>query len=472
MPPEGRRSEWLYSELRNAILHRRLRRGTQIPATRDIARHFGVARGTVVAVFEQLRAEGYVESRRGSGTFISERLPEDLLPSRAIPPARRTQIGRTQTVIPAPRASGPPRAFRLNEPALDAFPIDVWARIGSRRLHGASRLLLASGDARGYRPLREAVAGYLAASRGVRCEADQVVIVSGTQQALDLLARLVFKPGDAVWMEDPGYSGALAVLRRAAVQIVPVRVDDRGIDVTLAERLAPDARAAYVTPAHQFPLGVAMPAERRLALLDWARRAGALVIEDDYDSEFRFEGRPLPALQGIANEQQVIFIGSFNKALFPSLRIGYVVLPHSLVEPFAALRFHTDRYSPQIEQAILCEFISEGHFARHLRRMRMLYQSRLHALREAISRELAGVLEIPRIEAGLQTAALLKSGVESSRAVAAAIAHNLEVEDLNRFAIKRRDISGLHLGFAAIDEEEIRRGAHELARALAFKNPA
>jgi GntR family transcriptional regulator / MocR family aminotransferase len=461
--PEGvSRSQWLYEEVRNAILFGRLRRGTRVPASRDLAGRYRVSRGIVVAAFEQLRAEGYLESKQGAGTFVSQRLPEDLLP-RATPPARPSKAA----VSSAPREQGSPRAFRLNEPAIDAFPVDIWAKLVNRRWSRASRALLASGDARGYRPLRDAIASYLGTSRGVRCEAEQVVVVSGTQQALDLLARLLFKPGAEVWMEDPGYAGAVAAFRNAGANLVAVPVDDRGLDVAAGERLAPNARAAYVTPAHQFPLGASMPIERRLALLDWARRANALVIEDDYDSEFRFEGRPLPALQGVDPGHSVAFLGSFNKALFPSLRLGYVVLPPQLIEPFAAMRFRVDRYSPQLDQAVLCDFIEGGHFARHLRRMRAVYESRLHALRESLSSELAGALRIPPIEAGLQTAAPLTRDVDMTTLLRMAGERGLEVHDLARWTLQRTDVRGLHLGFAAIDEQEIRRGAKELAACVA-----
>jgi GntR family transcriptional regulator / MocR family aminotransferase len=322
-----------------------------------------IARGTVVTVFEQLQSEGYLTSQVGSGTRVSDQLPEDLWSAiRAHVTPRRRPL---PTPLPGPAS---PRPFRFFELALDAFPIDLWARVATRRLRRATRALLSSGDVAGYRPLREAIAAYLGASRGVRCAADQVVVVSGAHQALDLLARVLVKPGDPVWMEDPGSASAAAAFRNAGARIVPVPVDENGLDVALGIRRSPDANAFYITPCHQFPLGITLSLERRLALLDWARRTGAWIVEDDYDSEYRYTGRPIPTLQRLDRGDSVIVLGSFSQILFTSLRLGYVVLPPALLEPFLALRFSTNRYARTLDQAILCDFIEEGHLGRHIRR--------------------------------------------------------------------------------------------------------
>lgn len=278
-------TRWLHEELRRAILDGRLRPGERLPATRDFARQYDVSRGTTVTAFEQLQSEGYLRTRVGAGTFVNERLP-----------ARHSAAPKPPAVarrLPAPLTGlalfHTPRPFRCYEPAIAEFPVDIWARIASRRLRQASTSLLAGRGTRGYAPLREALAGYLGSSRGVNCSADQIVMVSGVQQALDLLARLLLKPGDAVWMEDPGYFGAITAFRNAGARIVPIPVDEHGLSARQGRRLCRTAKAAYVTPAHQFPLGVSMPIERRLAVLEWAREAGAFIIEDDYDSEYRFE---------------------------------------------------------------------------------------------------------------------------------------------------------------------------------------
>jgi GntR family transcriptional regulator/MocR family aminotransferase len=325
---------------------------------------------------------------------------------------------------------------------------------------------LADGDSRGYRPLREAVADYLGAARGVRCNADQVIIVSGIQQGLDLTARLTLDPGDAVWVEDPCYFGVPAMLRALQARIVAVSIDRYGPNVRDARRRCADAKLAYVTPAHQFPLGPAMALDRRLALLDWARQTGGLIFEDDYDSEYRYSGRPIPAIQGLDQSGSVIFSGSFGKVLLPSLRLGYLVVPLELVDKFAAARFVIDRFSSVIDQAMMCDFLTEGHFGRHIRRMRELYASRLAILRDAVDRKLAGLLHLQDTEAGVQTVGWLGEGLSAADVADAAAAESVEVIPINRFAIRARLPEGLLLGFAAVDAREIIRGVDRLARVL------
>jgi len=340
------------------------------------------------------------------------------------------------------------------------------ARAAGRRLRKASTSLLSGEDPRGFAVLREAIATYLGSSRGVNCSPDQIVIVSGAQQGLDLIARLLVKPGEPVWMENPGYFGATAAFRNAGATIIPVPTDAEGLLVSKGIQLCNRAKAAYVTPAHQCPLGVTMSVERRLALLAWARRQGAFLIEDDYDSEYRFDGSPVPALQGLDDGESVVLLGSFNKVLFPSLRVGYLVVPTSLVDPLLALRFAVDLHPAGLDQAILSDFILEGHFARHIRRMRELYAKRLTALQEAAQKYLAGLLDISPIRAGLSTAGFLRNGMSSRQAEAAAAARGIEVRALDRFSLTRSASSGLMLGFAPFDEREIGRGVAALAEVL------
>jgi GntR family transcriptional regulator/MocR family aminotransferase len=363
------------------------------------------------------------------------------------------------------------RPFRCHEPAIAEFPVDIWARIASRRLRRVSASQLAGRDTRGYGPLREALAGYLGASRGVNCSADRIVMVSGVQQALDLLARLLVKRGESVWMEDPGYFGATTAFRNAGARIVPVPVDEHGLSISQGRAACRAAKGAYLTPAHQFPLGVTMPLERRLAVLAWAREAGAFLIEDDYDSEYRFEGRPAPALQGLDKSGSVVLVGSFNKLLFPSLRLGYIVAPPALVDPLLAFRFGTDQHAAGLDQAILCDFIVEGHMGRHIRRMRELYAGRLAALQDGGRKYLDGLLDISRIQAGLYTAGFLRNGMTSRQAEDRAAALKIETMGIDRFALRRTDVHGLVLGFGAFDESQIRRGLTSLASALERGKP-
>ena len=471
-PQQAPRSRWFYEELRSAILAGRLRPGARLPATRDLAREYGLSRGTIVAAFEQLGSEGYVEGKTGSGTYVSQVLPEELLQVGRVRAQGGTSRRRPQLSVYARRLRpvpvverGPARAFRANLPALDAFPTALWAQVAARRLRRVSWRLLAGGDPLGYFPLRHAVADYLNTSRGVKCSPEQVLIVSGVQEALDRAAHLLLNPGDPVWMEEPGYPRAAVVFRAVGARICPTPVDGEGFDLQFGKRCWRRAKLVYVTPAHQFPLGVTMSLRRRLELLEWARESGALIFEDDYDSEYRYAGRPIPAMQGLDRSGVVIFSGSFSDVLFPALRLGYVVIPPDLVEAFAAAESSSTHHPPPLEQAILSDFINEGHFARHIRRMRELYAERLAAFLEAAHSRLAGLLEIPPVEAGLQTVGWLQNRLSAEQAAAAAGKHDVEVVPLSRYSRSRRT-KGLLLGFAAVDVPELQSGVQRLARAL------
>ncbi len=477
---------WLYEELRSAILAGHLHPGARLPATRDLAAQYALSRPTIVTAFEQLRSEGYVEGKVGSGTYVSETLPDELLQAprtKAAKKGRRRSIplsayGRRlrdlsreeERTIPRGLAIHskfrPARAFRAGQPALDAFPTDLWAQVAARRLRRVSASLLAGGDALGYRPLREAVAEYLNTSRGVKCSAEQVLIISGVQQALDRAAHILLDAGDTVWMEEPGYPRAALTFGAVGAEICPVPVDSEGLNLEAGQQRWQRPRLVYVTPAHQFPLGVTMSLRRRLSLLEWARRSNTIIFEDDYDSEYRYSGRPIPALQGLDRAQVVIFAGSFTDALFPALRLGYLVVPSDMVDIFAAAESVSTHHPPLIDQAILCDFMRQGHFARHVRRMRELYAERLSVLVECARQRLAGLLEIPLVEAGLRTVGWLKGGISAERAAQAAARHEVEVLPLSRYAYGRSSRNGLVLGFAAVDGRELRRGVEGLARAL------
>jgi len=437
-----------------------VRRSERLPSSRELARRQGVSRGAVVSVFEQLRAEGYLVGRAGSSTRVSDELPEDLIEVGAKPAKRRSPT------FWSPASGLESRPFRPDQPALEHFPIELWMRIAGRRVRRLSVQALSGDSYQGYQPLCHAIADYLGSARGVRCDAGQVVITSGIQQGLDLLARLLVQPGDKVWMEDPAYFGARDTFRLAGAEIVPVPVDERGLRVREGIQTAPTARAAYVTPAHQFGMGSVMSVERRLELLAWARANGAYIVEDDYDGEYRFSGRPVAALQNLDDDGRVIYLGTFNKTLFPSLRLGYVVLPDSLRDLFVELRTQVDRAPPAMSQAILCDFLVEGHFGRHLRRMRELYAERQTALREGLRRRLSGVLEPPSWEAGLCAPAFLVNGTTSQDAERLADQHGVTAPGLHHHMLKRTDVQGVLLGFAAFRPEQIQEGVSKLARGL------
>jgi len=471
--PNQPATRWLYTALRHAILQGRLGPGKRLPATRELARRYGLSRGTIVAAFDQLRSEGYLEAQTGSGTFVTRILPERLLhaprPSPAATaverrhPRRLSEYGRRLRLFPNLRP-GPIRAFRTDQPALDLFPTTLWAQVAGRRLRRASMDLLLACGPMGYRPLQEAVADYLTTSRGVICSAEQVAILSGTQEALDLVGRLFLEPGDRVVIENPGYIGATLAFEALGATVVPAGVDGDGI--ILDDASLRGARLVYLTPAHQFPLGVSMSLARRLAVLEWARSTGTMIFEDDYDSEYRYSGRPVPALQGLDRHGLVLFAGSFSKVLFPSLRLGYLVLPPDLVDFFAAAQSVTNRHAPLLEQAVLSDFISGGHFGRHIRRMREVYAERLSVLLDSASDRLTGLLDVSGVEAGLQTAGWLQGGIDGAVAAKAAAIREVEVTPLGRYGRGGVARGGLHLGFAAVDSREIRRGVRELAAAL------
>jgi GntR family transcriptional regulator/MocR family aminotransferase len=463
-------TRWLYDELRLAILEKRLAPGTRLPASRDFAHLYGLARGTVVSVFERLQAEGYVSSRVGSGTRVNRVAAVSPARSRRLTPPvyiRRVVSGyaRPKPWIGLGQTEGV-RPFCMQQPAIAEFPAKLWGSLASRRARKFASWLQTEDDGRGYRPLREAITHYLASSRGVRSSPNQIVIVSGVQQAHDLLSRALMKRDDPVWMEDPGYFGASIAFESVGARIIPVPVDTEGLSVWAGLRMCPQAKGVYVTPAHQFPLGMTMSLERRMEVLKWASRAGAFVIEDDYDSEYRFEGQPVPAMQTLDRNSNVVFIGSFSKILFPSLRLGYVVLPPPLADYLLAFRSRTDFRNLNLDQAVLCDFIVEGHLGRHLRRMRNLYASRLEALIAGGERYLKGLLRISGVRAGLYTVGFLENGMNSRQAEAAVAARGIQVFALDRYTLKRPDLKGLLLGFAAFDETAIQKGLIQLAAAL------
>jgi GntR family transcriptional regulator / MocR family aminotransferase len=465
---------WLYASLRAAILEGRLHPGSHLPATRDLAQQYQLSRGTIVNAIEQLKSEGYVQARMGSGTYVSKILPDELLqlagdanlqpqPARRTTPRRISLYAKRVHLFPnyETRAT---RAFRPNLPALDLFPATLWAQVAARRLRSVSTNFLMGCEPLGYLPLRRAISEYLSASRGVQCVPEQVAIVSGAQEAFDLVARLFLNPGDRVCVENPGYIGAATVFQSLGAKLSHVPLDDEGMK--LRENTLRGARLVYVTPGHQFPLGITMSLPRRLQLLESARTHGALILEDDYDSEFRYSGRPVPALQGLDRYGSVLFTGSFSKVLFPSLRLGYLVIPSDLVDSVSAALSITRRHAPLMEQAVLCDFISLGHFGRHLRRMRQIYAERLSVLLQCARQNLTGLLEISGVEAGLQTVGWLQREVNGESAALAAAKRNVEVTPLSRYSHGNVAAAGLQLGFAAVDVKEIRRGVQDLAIAL------
>jgi GntR family transcriptional regulator / MocR family aminotransferase len=466
----------LYDKLRSGILAGQLSAGARLPSTRTLAAELGVSRTTVVTAFENLLAEGYLEGRVGSGTYVACSLPEEVLgvmarPDGPHPPLSGRGLSRRGTLLATTRTTavedtGTPRAFRPGVPALDEFPHGVWRRISGSVWRRPSGALLGYGDPAGYWPLRREISAHLATARAVRCDPEQVIVVSGSQQALDLASRVLLDPGDAVWVEDPGYMGARGALSGSGARLVPVPVDEEGLVVAAGIQREPGARLACVTPSHQYPLGVTMSLARRLELLGWAGRSGAWVIEDDYDSEYRYTGRPLEALQGLDAEGRVVYVGTFSKVLFPALRLGYLVVPPDLTDAFTAARELVDRHPPSVEQAVLAEFIASGQFGRHLRRMRSLYAARQEALIEEISQHLSGLLAASPTESGMHLVGWLPAGADDKRASRRAGQQGVEVPPISLYRTHENVRGGLMLGYAAVDEARTCDGVRRLARAL------
>ena len=468
----------LYEGLRQAVLRGQIRGGERLPSTRLLAQDLGVSRNTVTSAYEQLLAEGYIEARVGSGTCVARSLPDELLSAstggvkvRKQSARRRSLSSRGQMLSSRPvrvlTAGGRPQPFASGLPDLHEFPFATWARLMSRHWRRPGYSLVGYGDPAGYRPLREAIAAYLRGSRAVRCETEQIVIVSGSQQALDISARLLLDAGDTALLEDPGYPGARVALLAAGASLLRLPVDGEGADIHAVAPSAMRAQVAFVTPSHHFPLGVTMTIARRLALLEWAERAGAWILEDDYDSEYRYRGKPLPSLQGLDPAGRVLYMGSFSKTMFPSLRLGFIVLPAGLVEAFRRARSVIDGHSPTTEQAVLADFIAEGHFARHIRRMRALYEERQSALVEAAGRELAGRLDVPPSDGGMHLVGWLHSGVDDVKASECALAQGVFVRPLSSCSVSKVRRGGLLLGYAALTIPQIREGVKKLAQALA-----
>jgi GntR family transcriptional regulator / MocR family aminotransferase len=464
----------LYEWFRRSILDRQLRPGQRVPSTRALAAELDVSRISVSSAYEQLLAEGYLETFVGAGTCVARSIPDDALTpaagsvrdsSRRI--SRKTApraISRRVTSMLLPRQSWLDNlgAFRVSLPALEHFPIEVWSKLVNRHSRKQTRQSMAYANAMGYPPFREAIAEYLGTVRAVRCDPSQILVTTGSQQGLQLSALVLLNTNDRVWIEEPGYHGARHALMMGGARLVPVPVDQEGLDVKEGIRRDSKAHAVYITPSHQYPLGMTMSATRRMLLLNWAARDGAWIIEDDYDSEYRFGGRPIASLQSLDADARVIYAGTFNKVVFPSLRLGYVVVPKDLVPAFSAARDATDVFSSTLYQAVMTDFIREGHFARHIRRMRILYMHRRTALVEAIHKQMGGKLEVIGAEAGMHLVALLPPGINDVTVSRKAAQLGVSAMPLSSCYSKAPARGGLILGYGGVDEKQIYDGIRKL----------
>ena len=470
----------VYDGFRAAILRGDLRPGQRVPSSRNLASELGISRIPVLDGYAQLLAEGYFESRSGSGTFVSRSLPDQW--GRCQPPQTRpARIDAGPRPVSRRCALLPPQdrapwfdgwgAFGVHQPDFEHFPFRVWSNLVARHSRSPRINALRPMGPLGSERFRRAVCDYLRTARALRCEPDQVMIVAGSQQALDISARVLFDPGDAIWVEEPGYRLGRTVFFGAGCRLMGVPVDSEGLDVAAGIRKCRKARAAYVTPSHQYPLGSTMTASRRLQLLNWAQTSGAWIIEDDYDSEYRYESMPVASLQGLDHSRRVIYIGTFSKVLFPSLRLGFIVIPPDLVGRFIAVRYTMDICPPHLTQEVVADFMCEGHFARHIRRMRCLYGERRTTLVESIQRELGSMVEVQGAEAGMHVAVALPEGFKDQEIAAIAARQGLWLWPLSPTYVGEPLRQGFILGFGSATAQRIPAAVRRL-RTILLSAPA
>jgi GntR family transcriptional regulator/MocR family aminotransferase len=443
----------IYVSFRTKIMNGELRAGEAVPSTRQLSRELRISRLPVLNAYAQLFAEGHFETRIGSGTFVAKTIRTQTRSgelTRKRPATRVRSISVSAMALPKfERPSWAERLgpFQVGQPELKSFPIQIWSRLLARYSRELRVSALQYGSPMGLEALRELLAAYLRTSRGVRCGTEQIMIVNGSQQALDLVTRVLLDPGAAAWVEEPGYWLVHHVLASAGCEPAPVPVDSDGLSVAAGMKLKSNARVAFVSPSHQYPLGVTMGATRRFQLLEWAHKTESWIVEDDYDSEYRYDTMPIASLQGLDVNSRVIYTGSFSKVLFPALRLGYIVIPSDLVERFAAVRQAIDICPSHAAQAVLAAFIREGHFARHIRKMRKLYEERRRVLINEIEAQFGSSCEIVGAAAGMHVVLLFGNDVHDTDIAAAAIRRKLLVSPLSLSYMGHAARQGLVLGF-------------------------
>jgi GntR family transcriptional regulator / MocR family aminotransferase len=467
----------IYMQVRSGVLSGVLGPGSKLPSTRAMASGLGAARASVVAAYEQLLAEGYIDSRAGSGTFVST----DLAGLIGRPSHRRVAARLAKPrPVPAPAqafaefvqstAQADERPFNTGRALVDARTVEIWRKLTHRAVRSLGAHDLGYTDPCGFIELRRSICEYLQAARAVRCDPRQIVVTAGTQHAIDIAIRVLLATGDEVWVEDPGYFLTHRQLLLAEARLQPIPVDAQGIMVEAGLRSAPRARAAFVTPSHQFPTGVQLSMARRLELLAWARQSGAYIVEDDYASEFRYSGPPLASLQGLDDDERVIYVGTLNKALFPGLRIGYAVVPHALLPAFVSARYLIDRQPPSLCQTVVAEFMRQGHFAAHIRRMRLMYREQRDVLAATLTRRAANHLKIDLPDQGMHLIAYLEGGASDIAIEDAAKRNGIIVRAMSRLYRAAPPRSGLMLGFSGFPRSLIVPAAARLSALVARAN--
>jgi len=458
----------IYAALREAILRGELRANEAIPSTRQLAQRIGVSRNTVLAAYELLIGEGFLESRGGAGTFVAPNAARaaPLAPRPAIEPRPLSSTADALRVWQTSPAVHVARPFQPSAAAVDVFPIEAWSRIIARQARADSRRLMSESDPQGYLPLRNEIARHLRTFRSCRCNADQIIITTGGQMGYFLCSIVLIDPDEPVWVEEPGYPPARLAFRARTGRLIPVPVDDAGLDIDAGRALSPKPRAIYVTPTHQWPLGGLMPIQRRLALLDYAASRQAWIVEDDYDGDLRYDGRSYAALYGLDEAQRVIHVGTFSKTIYPGVRLGYIVVPPDLLTSFVAARGAIDRFPAPLPQAVLAEFMERGLYAKHLHKTRAVYQERHELLRARIESKLAGALVVRPSHAGTFTVTELVNGLDDVSVVKALEDAGVNALPLSTAYIGSARKHGLVLGHAVASPEQIRRGVDEIERVV------
>lgn len=477
----------LYEEIRRAILSGRFRSGERVPSTRALSESLGISRATVTLAYEFLLSEGYLQSTTGSGTYVCRQLPETLMRTNLKDGKHRASLETEKPKRSSRRLSKygsylkerpwldygedePEIQFSFGRPDMEQFPFKTWIQIASQIAKKPELFLLdCPSKSQGYLPLRQTIAAHLAKSRAVNCSPAQIIIVNGSQQGIDLVTRTIIDRGDQVGIEDPGYIGAKKAFEVAGAQLVGIPVDGSGVVIEKLKNSATSAmKLLYCTPSHQFPTGVVLPLPRRLELLHWAQRNGTYLIEDDYDSEYRYSGRPVPSMAGLDHSESVIYIGTFSKVMFPALRLGYLVVPTGLIDVFARAKFLADRHSPLFQQQVLNEFIKSGHYERHIRRMRVLYEHRRQVVIAALRKQFDKNVDVLGENAGINILIRIHERMDDDLFIRSARELGVGLVRTKQFYLSEAPAHEFLLNFAALSDEKIEEGVARLAHAAAL----
>lgn len=469
----------VYHTIRNAILDGRLAAGTKLPSSRAFAEMMSISRNSVIAGFDRLTDEGYLFTKKGAGTYVSTTRPDDVikLPTKMchVPKSQQTTFHpnsnltnlATQWEKSRPNTSQY-KMFNIGVGCVDQFPHDLWGRILGRAWRSSKREITHYNHPAGYPPLKKVLADYVRSTRGVNCHQDQIIIVNGTQQAINIAAKVLLQTGDRAWLDDPGYDSARAILSVSGINISPIPSDNEGMDIAYAAKYHADAKFIYTAPSHQFPLGTTLSLPRRLALLEWAYQNNAWIFEDDYNSEFRYLSKPIQALQGLDKYQRVIYSGTFSKMMYPGFRLGFLIVPEKLQEAFTMIKYYSDSHSGYLEQAALAQFIQEGHYARHVRRVRKICYSRQLTLIETIRHYLPHVFEVELTDSGIHAVCWVKPEYNLQDIISACRQLGFGIQPLSRYCINSQNNNAILFGYAAHNETDITNNIIALSHIIKY----